>query len=96
MSLPFFSPVLKYCAMQVRKDTKNQCLSVLVAEVCLVFSLMKLICHCISLAVCFAGMATDTVGKAFPGFGKKLFQALHLSEGNRALMIFLCEWLDTK
>lgn len=72
-------------------------MSILVAEICLVFSLMKLIRHCVSLAVCFASMATEAAGKADAGFGRELYEALHLSEGNRALMIFfLCEWLGTK
>lgn len=72
-------PMLKYCGMQVEKNTKSKYLSDLVAE------------------VCFACMATAAVGKASAGFGRKLFEALRLSEGNRALMIFfLYEWLNTK
>lgn len=97
MSLPLFSPVLKYCGTQVKEDTKNEYLSILVAEACLVFNLTKLIYHCVSLAVCFACMAAEAGGKAYAAFGRKLFAALHLSEGNRALMsFFLCEWLVTK
>jgi len=33
-------------------------------------------------------VATEAGGKAYAAFGRKLFEALHLSEGNRALMNF--------
>lgn len=52
------------------------------------FSLVKLICCCVSLTVCFAFTATEGGGNAYAGFGRKLFEALHLSEGNRALIFF--------
>lgn len=98
MSLPLFSPALKYSGMQAKKVTKNERVSFLVAAVCLVFNWLKLICHSTSLAVRFACVASEAGGKPYAGFGGKLFEALHLSEGNRALRIFffLCEWLDTK
>lgn len=84
-------------ACKSRRTQRIEYFSVLVVELWLVFSLMKLICCCVSLTVCFAFTATEGGGNAYAGFGRKSFEALHLSEGNRALIFFfLCEWLDSK